>query len=128
MKLLDVNQLAGEVVLRDNFGLQATDPEHGRREFVQSKDYAAVTLDMVLEVAASIREPEEQSARVARAQDLANSFVEQLESAKARARRAETAQREFEAEVQELSAALARTRADLDVARRQLAHIRLRMI
>ena len=123
MNLLDVDQLAGEVVLRDEFGFRATDPEYGRRESVQSNDYAAVALEMVSEVAASIRELEEQSAQaVARAQDLANSILEQLESAETRAERAEAAQRESKAEGQELSAALGRTRADLDVARQQLAH------
>ena len=123
MNLLDVNHLAGEVVLRDNFGFQATGPEYGPRESVQSNDYAAAALEMVSEVAASIRELEEQSAQaVARAQDLANSILEQLESAETRAERAEAAQRESKAEGQELSAALARTRADLDVARQQLAH------
>ena len=58
----------------------------------------------------------------ARAQDLANSILKQLESEEARAERAETAQRLSEAEVKELSAAFARTRSDLEITRRQLAN------
>jgi chromosome segregation ATPase len=122
MNLLDVNQLAGEVVSRDDLGFQAGDSEYRQRESVQSDDNAAVALAMVSEVGAAIRELEEQSAEaVARAQDLANSILKQLESEEARAERAETAQRETEAAVQELSAALAQTRSDLEITQRQLA-------
>ena len=122
MNLLDVNQLAGEVVSRDDLGFQAGDSEYRQREFVQSDDKAAVALAMVSEAAAAIRELEEQSAQaVARAQDLVNSIAKQLESEEARAERAEEAQRLSEAEVKELSAAFARTRSDLEITRRQLA-------
>ena len=121
MNLLDVNQLAGEVVSRDDLGFQAGD-EYRQRESVQSDDSAAVALAMVSEAAAAIRELEEQSAQaVARAQDLVNSIAKQLESEEARAERAEEAQRLSEAEVKELSAALARARSELEIARRQLA-------
>ena len=123
MNLLNVNRVAGEVVHRDNFGFQATDPESHKWESVQSNDSAAVALEMVSEAAAAIRDLEEQSAQaVARARDHAASLVNQLEGVEARAERAEAAQREAEAAVQELSAALARTRSDLDIARRQLAN------
>jgi len=122
MNLLDVNQLAGEVVSRDDLGFQAGDSEYRQRESVRSDDSAAVALAMVSEAAAAIRELEEQSAQaVARAQDLVNSIAKQLESEEARAERAETAQRLSEAEVKELSAAFARTRSDLEITRRQLA-------
>ena len=122
MNLLDVDQLAGEVVLRDDFGYRATDSENRRRESVQANDKAAVALEMVSEAAAAIKELEEQSAQaVARAQDLVNSIAKQLESEEARAERAEEAQRLSEAEVKELSAAFARTRSDLEITRRQLA-------
>ena len=121
MNLLDVNQLAGEVVSRDDLGFQAGDSEYRQRESVQSDDNAAVALAMVSEVGAAIRELEEQSAQaVARAQDLVDSIAKQLESEEARAERAETAQRLSEAEVKELSAAFARTRSDLEINRRQL--------
>ena len=122
MNLLDVDQLAGEVVLRDDFSFQATDFENRQRDSLQSNDNAAVALEMISEAAAAIRELEEQSAQaVARVQDFANSVGKQLESTDARAERAEAAQREAEAAVQELSAALARFRSDLDTTRRQLA-------
>ena len=122
MNLLDVDQLAGEVVLRDDFGFQATDPECGQGESLQSNDSAAVALEMVSEAAAAIRGLEEHSAQaVARAQDLVNSIAKQLESEEARAECAETAQRLSEAEVKELSAAFARTRSDLEITRRELA-------
>jgi methyl-accepting chemotaxis protein len=122
MNLLDVDQLAGEVVLRDDFGLHATDSENRQRESLQSNDSAAVALEMVSEAAAAIGELEEQCAQaVARAQDLASSLGKQLESMEARAQRAEAAQREAEAAVKELSAALARFRSDLDITRRELA-------
>jgi len=122
MNLLDVNQLAGEVVSRDDLGFQAGDSEYRQRESVRSDDSAAVALAMVSEAAAAIRELEEQSAQaVARAQDLVNSIAKQLESEEARAERAEEAQRLSEAEVKELSAAFARTRSDLEITRRQLA-------
>jgi chromosome segregation ATPase len=122
MNLLDVDQLSGEVLLREDFGSQATDSENRQRESLQSNDNAAVALEIVSEAAAAIRELEERCAQaVARAQDLANSIGKELESMEARAERAEAAQRETEAAVQELSAALARFRSDLDITRRELA-------
>jgi len=54
MNLLDVDQLAGEVVLRDDFGYRATDSENRRRESIQANDKAAVALEMVSEAAAAI--------------------------------------------------------------------------
>ena len=62
MNLLDVNQLAGEVVSRDDLGFQAGDSEYRQRESVRSDDSAAVALAMVSEAAAAIRELEEKSA------------------------------------------------------------------
>ena len=122
MNLLDVDQLAGEVVSRDDFSIQMRDCEYRQEESVQSNDNAAVALEMVSKAAAAIRELEEQSAQaVARAQDLVSSIAKQLESEEARAERAETAQKLSEAEVKELAAALARTRSDLEITRRQLA-------
>jgi chromosome segregation ATPase len=121
MNLLDVDQLAGEVLSRDHLGLQAGDFEYRQLESDPSDDNAAVALTMVADAAAAVRELEERSAQaIAHAQDLANSIGKQLESTKARAERAETAQRETEAAVQELSAALARFRSDLEITRRQL--------
>ena len=109
MNLLDVDQLAGEVVSRDDFSIQMRDCEYRQEESVQSNDNAAVALEMVSKAAAAIRELEEQSAQaVARAQDLVSSIAKQLESEEARAERAETAQKLSEAEVKELAAALAR--------------------
>ena len=122
MNVIDMSRLAGGVVPRDNLDSQPTDAEGHEREAGASNDKAAVALDMVSEAAAAIRELEEESAHaVARARDLAASIAEQLEAMEARAERAEAAQREAEAEVKELSAALARTRSDLDISRRQLA-------
>ncbi|ARN81692.1 hypothetical protein [Methylocystis bryophila] len=122
MNSIDVNQLARKIVPRDDVGVHSMDVDGHERESASSNDKAAVALEMVSEAAAAIRELEEQSAQaVARAQDLANSIVNQLEAAEARAERAETAQRDAETAVQELSAALARTRSDLEIARRQLA-------
>ncbi len=122
MNLLDVDQLAGEVVSRDDFSIQMRDCEYRQEESVQSNDNAAVALEMVSKAAAAIRELEEQSAQaLARAQDLVSSIAKQLESEEARAERAETAQKLSEAEVKELAAALARTRSDLEITRRQLA-------
>ena len=122
MNLLDVDQLVGEVVARDDFSIQMRDCEYRQEESVQSNDNAAVALEMVSKAAAAIRELEEQSAQaVARAQDLVSSIAKQLESEEARAERAETAQKLSEAEVKELAAALARTRSDLEITRRQLA-------
>ena len=122
MNLLDVDQLVGEVVSRDDFSIQMRDCEYRQEESVQSNDNAAVALEMVSKAAAAIRELEEQSAQaVARAQDLVSSIAKQLESEEARAERAETAQKLSEAEVKELAAALARTRSDLEITRRQLA-------
>jgi len=93
-----------------------------QQELAPSNDSAAVALEMVSEAAAAIRELEEQSAQaVAHAHDVAGSFAKELESTEARAERAETAQRETEAQIKELSAAFARTRSDLEFARRQLA-------
>ena len=93
-----------------------------QQELAPPNDSAAVVLEMVSEAAAAIRELEEQSAQaVAHAQDVASSFAKELESTEARAERAETAQRETEAQIKELSAAFARTRSDLEIARRQLA-------
>ena len=122
MNVLDVKQLAGEVVSRHDFGFQAEASEFRQRGSVRSDDSAAVALAMVSEAAAAIKELEEESAQaVARAQDLVDTIAKQLESEEARAERAETAQRLSEAEVKELSAAFARTRSDLEIARRQLA-------
>jgi chromosome segregation ATPase len=116
MNLPDVNRLAGEVVSRDDFGIQARAPEYRQRESSQSNNNAAAALEVVSELAAAIRELEEQPAQaVARAGDRANSIAKQLESEKAKAARAEAA-------AQELSAALARTRSDLEITRRQLAN------
>ena len=121
MNVLDAKQLAGEILSRNEFGFQVEGTQHGQRESVQSGDSAAVALAMVSEVAAAFEELEEQSAQaVARAQDLVDAFAKQLESEEARAERAEMAQRFSEAEVKELSAAFARTRSDLETARRQL--------
>jgi len=121
MNSIDVNQLARKIVPRDDIGVQES-AHADERGADASNDKAAVALEMVSEAAAAIRDLEEQSAQaVARAQDLANSIVNQLESAEARAERAETAQRDAETAVQELSAALARTRSDLEITRRQLA-------
>ncbi|MFY9658484.1 MAG: ABC transporter permease [Methylocystis sp.] len=118
MNSIDVNQLGRKIVPRDDHSGPAAGEDHEP----ESGDKAAVALEMVTEAAAAIRELEEQSAQaVARAQDLANSIVNQLEAAEARAERAETAQRDAETAVQELSAALARTRSDLEITRRQLA-------
>jgi chromosome segregation ATPase len=116
VSLPDVTRLAGEVVPRDDFGIQARAPECRRWESSQSNNIAAAALEVASELAAAIRELEHQSAQaVARARDRANSIVKQLESEKARAARAEAA-------AQELSAALARTRSDLEITRRQLAN------
>ena len=93
-----------------------------QQQLAPSNDSAAVALEMVSAAAAAIRELEEQSVQaVAHAHDAAGSFAKELESTEARAERAETAQRETEAQIKELSAAFARTRSDLEVARRQLA-------
>ena len=106
MNLPDVNRLAGEVVSRDDFGIQARAPEYRQRESSQSNNKAAAALEVVSELAAAIRELEEQPVQaVARAGDRANSIAKQLESEKAKAARAEAA-------AQELSAALARTCSD----------------
>lgn len=121
MDSLDVDRLTTEVIPRDDFDSEPLAPGFRQWDSVQPSGNAAVALEMVSEAAAAIRQLEEQSAEaVSRARDLANSIVKKLESTEARAKRAETAQRESEAEVQELSAALARTRADLDTARREL--------
>jgi hypothetical protein len=122
MNVLDVEQLAGEIVSRNDIGFQAEGAQHGQRESVQSDASAADALAMVSEAAAAIEELEEQSAQaVARAQNLVDGIAKQLESEEARAERAEMAQRLSEAEVKELSAAFARTRSELETARRQLA-------
>ncbi len=123
MNSIDVSQLARKIVPRDDIGAEAAnDQGRERGNSSPSDDKATVALEMVSEAAAAIRELEEQSAQaVARAQDIANSIVNQLEAAEARAERAETAQRDAETAVQELSAALARTRSDLEITRRQLA-------
>ncbi|HTO79845.1 MAG TPA: ABC transporter permease [Methylocystis sp.] len=122
MNSIDVSQLARKIVPRDDIGVEAANDQARERDSGASNDKAAVALEMVSEAAAAIRELEEQSAHaVARAQDLANSIVNQLEAAEARAERAEAAQRDAETAVQELSAALARTRSDLEITRRQLA-------
>ncbi|MGA9600304.1 MAG: ABC transporter permease [Methylocystis sp.] len=122
MNSIDVTQLARKIVPRDDIGAEAANDQGRERDSGPSNDKAAVALEMVSEAAAAIRELEEQSAQaVARAQDIANSIVNQLESAEARAERAEAAQRDAETAVQELSAALARTRSDLEITRRQLA-------
>jgi chromosome segregation ATPase len=122
MNSIDVSQLARKIVPRDDIGVEAANDLDRERDAVPSNDKAQVALEMVSEAAAAIRDLEEQSAQaVARAQDLANSIVNQLEAAEARAERAETAQRDAETAVQELSSALARTRSDLEITRRQLA-------
>jgi chromosome segregation ATPase len=122
MDSLDVDRLAAEVIHREDLDSHSTASEYCQEEPIQSNDGAAVALEMVSEAAAAIRRLEEQSAEaVLRARDLANSIVEQLEATEARAERAETAQRESEAEVQELSEALEKARVDLDIARQQLA-------
>jgi len=122
MNLLDVDQLAGEVVSRDDLGSQAEDRVYRQQKSVHSDDKAAIALAMVSESAATIKQLKEQSARaVTRAQDLVSSIAKKLEGEEARADRAETAQRLSEAEVKELAAALARTRSDLEITRQQLA-------
>ena len=63
MNFLDVDRLAGEVVLRDDLGSQGTDDENRERESAPSSDRAAVAIEMVSEAAAAIRELEEQSAQ-----------------------------------------------------------------
>jgi hypothetical protein len=96
MNLPDVNRLAGEVVSRDDFGIQARAPEYRQRESSQSNNNAAAALEVVSELAAAIRELEEQPAQaVARAGDRANSIAKQLESEKAKAARAEAAAQEL---------------------------------
>jgi hypothetical protein len=93
-----------------------------QQELAPSNDSAAVALEMVSAAAAAIRELQEQCAQaVAQAHDVSGSFAKELESTEARAERAETVQRETETQIKELSSAFARTRADLDIARRQLA-------
>ncbi len=115
MNLPDVNRVAEEVVARGEFDTQPQGPEFDG-ESPQSGVNAAAILEVASKLAAAIRELEEQSAQaVVRAQDLSKSTAEQLESEKARAARAESA-------AQELSAALARTRSDLENTRRQLAN------
>ena len=122
MNSLDIDLLEGEVIHRNDFDAEPTALDCSQGELAQPSDSATVALEMVSEAAAAIRCLEEQSAEaVRRARELASSIVKQLESTEARAERAEVAQQQSEVEVQELSAALARTEADLDIARRQLA-------
>jgi len=122
MDSLDVDQLAGEFVSRDDLDSQAEDRAYRQQKSVHSDDKAAIALAMVSESAATFKLLKEQSARaVARAQDLVSSIAKQLEGEEARAERAETAQRLSEAEVRELAAVLARTRSDLEITRQQLA-------
>jgi len=115
MNLPDVNSVAEEGFATDDLDMPPEAPEF-EGESPQSGNNAAAALGVVSELAAAIRELEEQSAQaIARALDRANSTAKQLESEKARAACAETA-------AQELSAALARTRSELEITQRQLAN------
>ncbi len=122
MNSLDIDLLDGEVIHRNDLDAEPMALDCRQSEPPQPSDSATVALEMVSEAAAAIRCLEEQSAEaVRRARELAGSIIKQLESTEARAERAEVAQQQSEVEVQELSAALARTQADLDIARRQIA-------
>ena len=122
MNSLDIDLLDGEVIHRKDLDAEPTAPGCRQLEPTQPSDSATVALEMVSEAAEAIRCLEEQSAEaVRRARELASSIIKQLESTEARAEHAEVAQQQSEVEVRELSAALARTQADLDIARRQLA-------
>ena len=115
MNLPDVNSVAEEGFAKDDLDMPPEAPEF-EGESPQSGNNAAAALGVVSELAAAIRELEEQSAQaIARALDRANSTAKQLESEKARAACAETA-------AKELSAALARTRSELEITRQQLAN------
>jgi chromosome segregation ATPase len=122
MNSLDIDLLDGEVIHRSDLDAEPTALDCRQLEPAQPSDSATVALEMVSEAAAAIRCLEEQSAEaVRRAKELASSIIKQLESMEARAEHAEVAQQQSEVEVRELSSALARTQADLDIARRQLA-------
>jgi len=122
MNTFDIDRLSTRVIHRTDLNSPPTAPEYLEAETPKPSDNTALALEMVSETAAAIRYLEEQSAEaVARARDLAGAVHKKLESTEARAERAETAQREADAEAQELTAALARTRADLDIARQQIA-------
>jgi multidrug efflux pump subunit AcrA (membrane-fusion protein) len=119
MNSLDIDLLDGEVIHRKDLDAEPTAPGCRQLEPTQPSDSATVALEMVSEAAEAIRCLEEQSAEaVRRARELASSIIKQLESTEARAEHAEVAQQQSEVEVRELSAALARTQADLDIARR----------
>lgn len=85
-------------------------------------DRAAVALELIAQVAAAIGQMEEQAAEaVARTRSFADAMVEKLETASARAERAEKAQREAEARIGELDAAIAATTNDMEALRNRLA-------
>jgi chromosome segregation ATPase len=125
MDSLDLDQVVDEIIPREqnskprsvDFALRPTLNGHG----AEDAD-ADAALALVSEAAEAIRKLEEQSAQaVARAHSAANAVMEKLETTVERAERAESALRQAEVEINELTANAMQAHEDLEMLRSLLA-------
>jgi chromosome segregation ATPase len=107
MDSLDLDQVVDEIIPRGDMAPKVSRPTDLilRQTLPAASDDATAALALVSEAAEAIRKLEEQSAQaVSRAHSAANSVMEKLERTVARAERAESALRQAESEISELTA------------------------
>jgi hypothetical protein len=117
MDSLDLDQVVDEIIPRGDMAPKVTRPtDLVLRQTLPVADDATAALALVSEAADAIRKLEEQSAHaVSRAHSAANAVMEKLERTVARAERAESALRQAEMEISELTASTLQQRKEIEL-------------
>jgi chromosome segregation ATPase len=117
MDSLDLDQVVDEIIPRGDMAPKVSRPtDLILRQTLPAADDATAALALVSEAADAIRKLEEQSAHaVSRAHSAANAVMEKLERTVARAERAETALRQAESEIAEMTASSLQQRKEIEM-------------
>jgi chromosome segregation ATPase len=123
MDSLDLDQVVDEIIPRGDMAPKVSRPtDLVLRQTLPAADDATAALALVSEAAEAIRKLEEQSAHaVSRAHGAANAVMEKLERTVARAERAESALRQAESEISELTASSMQQHKEIDMLQACLA-------
>lgn len=123
MDSLDLDQVVDEIIPRGDMAPKVSRPtDLILRQTLPAADDATAALALVSEAADAIRKLEEQSAHaVSRAHSAANAVMEKLERTVARAERAETALRQAESEIAEMTASSMQQHKEIEMLQACLA-------
>jgi chromosome segregation ATPase len=123
MDSLDLDQVVDEIIPRGDMTPKVSRPtDLILRQTLPASDDATAALALVSEAAEAIRKLEEQSAHaVSRAHSAANAVMEKLERTVGRAERAETALRQAESEIAELTASSLQQHKEIEMLQACLA-------